>query len=149
MTGVLKHIGLVHAHEPNFHVSCGIQGCPRTYKNYYSFRKHLQRRHQDCLVSKPFSNPSLEFSTDCVDEMTDLQLLGMTNKEDTPGSQVNSRQNHNPALFILKTKEVLNLSQSTTNIILHDIAEIVQQTVTKLQARVCGVLSINRTQLQV
>ena len=40
MTGVLKHIGLVHAHEPNFHVSCGIQGCPRTYKNYYSFRKH-------------------------------------------------------------------------------------------------------------
>ena len=75
--------------------------------------------------------------------MTDLQLLGMTNKEDTPGSQVNSRQNHNPALFILKTKEVLNLSQSATNIILHDVAEIVQQTVTKLQARVCGVLSIN------
>ena len=75
--------------------------------------------------------------------MTDRQLLGMTNKEDTPESQVNSRQNHNPALFILKTKEVLNLSQSATNIILHDVAEIVQQTVTKLQARVCGVLSIN------
>ena len=93
-------------------------------------------------MSKPFSNPSLEFSTDCVDEITDLQLLGMTNKEDTPGSQVNSRQNHNLALFILKTK-VLNLSQSATNIILHDVAEIVQQTVTKLQARVCGVLSIN------
>ena len=28
MTGVLKHIGLVNAHEPNVHVSCGIQGCP-------------------------------------------------------------------------------------------------------------------------
>ena len=38
---------------------------------------------------------------------------------------------------------MLNLSQSATNIILHDVAEIVQQTVTKLQARVCGVLSIN------
>ena len=104
MTRVFKHIGLVHSHEPNFHLSCGIQGCPRTYQNYYSFRKHSQRRHQDCLVSKPFSNPSLEFSTDCVDEMTDLQLYGMTNKEEIPGSQVNSRQNHNPALFILKTK---------------------------------------------
>ena len=85
MTGVLKHIGLVHAHEPNFHVSCGIKGCPRTYKNYYSFRKHLQPGVdiKIVFVSKPFSKPSLEFSTDCVDEMTDFQLLGMTNKEDT------------------------------------------------------------------
>ena len=143
MTGVLKHIGLVHANEPNFNVSCGIQGCPRTYKNYYSFRKHLQRRHQDCLVSKPFSNPSLGLSTDCVDGMTDLQQLGMTNKEDTPESQVNITKNHNPALFILKTKEVLNLSQSATNIILNDVAEIVQQTVIKLEARVSCVLSSN------
>ena len=38
---------------------------------------------------------------------------------------------------------MLNLSQSATNINLHYVAEIVQQTVTKLQPRVCGVLSIN------
>ena len=69
--------------------------------------------------------------------------MELLTKKTHPGSLVNSRLNHNPAIFILKTKEVLNLSQSATNIILHDVAEIVQQTVTKLQARVCGVLSIN------
>ena len=48
--GILRHIGAIHAYEPNFHLVCGIDGCPRTYKNYHSFRKHLQRTHPTSFV---------------------------------------------------------------------------------------------------
>ena len=29
MSTVLRHIGSVHAHEPNFHTVCGVNGCSR------------------------------------------------------------------------------------------------------------------------
>ena len=39
-------LGAVHRCDANFHKTCGINGCVRTYQNYSSFRKHLKRAHQ-------------------------------------------------------------------------------------------------------
>ena len=49
MDAVLRHIGSVHSHQAGFEVVCGIQGCPRTYKNYHSFLKHLRRKHLEAV----------------------------------------------------------------------------------------------------
>lgn len=38
-------IGVVHSSEPNFKLDCGIEGCTRSYDNYYSYRKHLRKKH--------------------------------------------------------------------------------------------------------
>ena len=46
LKAVIRHIGVVHARDPNFHVVCGIQGCIRTYKNY-SFKKHVYCHHRE------------------------------------------------------------------------------------------------------
>ena len=46
---VMHHIGSVHMHEAGFHICCGIDGCPRTYKNFASYRQHLYRVHRDVL----------------------------------------------------------------------------------------------------
>ena len=49
LKGVLRHIGAVHAHEANFQVICGVQGCPRSYSNYHSYKKYMYQKHRDVL----------------------------------------------------------------------------------------------------
>ena len=39
----MRHIGYVHAHDPNFNVVCGIEGCSRNYDNFQSYKRHLYR----------------------------------------------------------------------------------------------------------
>ena len=48
----LVHIGRVHASEVNFHVSCGLDGCGRTYNKFVSFRHHLFRKHSEALKAR-------------------------------------------------------------------------------------------------
>ncbi|CAB4019697.1 Hypothetical predicted protein, partial [Paramuricea clavata] len=42
---LLDHLRRSHSNYPNFHVLCGLDGCPRTYKRVVSFRNHLIRKH--------------------------------------------------------------------------------------------------------
>ena len=42
---LLSHIGRCHRNDPNFHCICGINGCTRTLKKYFSWRKHIIRNH--------------------------------------------------------------------------------------------------------
>lgn len=46
---LLKHLYLEHAGRPNFHVLCGIEGCPQTYTKYNSFYRHVNREHAGLL----------------------------------------------------------------------------------------------------
>ncbi|XP_028410460.1 uncharacterized protein LOC114533073 [Dendronephthya gigantea] len=39
------HLRRSHSNDPSFHVVCGLDGCPRTYKRVESFRNHLIRKH--------------------------------------------------------------------------------------------------------
>ena len=55
----VRHIGYVHAHEPNFTVVCGIRDCSRSYTNYCSYKRHLYREHRDYLdLNNPETNPA-------------------------------------------------------------------------------------------
>ena len=45
LTELLDHLRRSHSNDPNFHVICGLDGCPRTYKRVVSFRNHLIRIH--------------------------------------------------------------------------------------------------------
>ena len=47
LKGVVRHIGAVHSHEAGFHVTCGIDGCPRTYGNFHSYKKHMFLKHRE------------------------------------------------------------------------------------------------------
>lgn len=48
----LSHLRLIHAHEAGFQVSCGLQGCARTFRNFYTYRNHLYSMHDlDALAS--------------------------------------------------------------------------------------------------
>ena len=48
---VVSHIGLVHSFDADFHIICGVAGCPRTYTNFLSYKKHMYRKHKLYLES--------------------------------------------------------------------------------------------------
>ena len=38
-----------HTHDPCFFICCRIEKCSRTYYNFYSFKKHVYRKHHENL----------------------------------------------------------------------------------------------------
>lgn len=44
--GVYRHIAALHKYDPNFHICCGIDGCPATFKKVESWRSHIFRKHR-------------------------------------------------------------------------------------------------------
>ena len=56
LKGVVRHMAAVHAHDPHFHICCGIGGCARTYSNFLSFKKQRHRDHLE--LNGPFTTTS-------------------------------------------------------------------------------------------
>ena len=46
---VIRHIGSVHAWEPQFRITYGIEGCIRTYTSYRRYREHIINKHSELL----------------------------------------------------------------------------------------------------
>jgi len=48
----LSNVRLVHASESGFQMLCGLQGCHRTFKSFYTYRNHVYSFHdQNTLES--------------------------------------------------------------------------------------------------
>jgi len=43
----VQHIRLFHAHIPDFKITCGIEGCQRTFANFGTFRNHVYDIHTE------------------------------------------------------------------------------------------------------
>ena len=59
---VIRHIGSVHAWEPRFRVTCGIEGCVRTYTSYRRYREHIIHKHGELLRDDDMNVGSLQDS---------------------------------------------------------------------------------------
>ena len=118
----------VHAHDPNFHTICGIEECPRTYTNFYSFKKHLYRKHREVLNLVPsLQEQNVTINVD--EDNEDDSLICEENGYDT---QENDEMKH-LALFILKVKTVHKLSQSALDGILDDVVLLLTRKVEYIQ----------------
>lgn len=134
-SSVLRHIGVVHSHEANFSLTCGVNGCIRNFHNYYSFRKHLKRLHPEVFSSSVTSTSQVEVTIDESDnnideeeEIGDHNTLTIENQRVVyeSHSQISHEDEERSfALFLLKTKEMLCISQKATNEIMNDVIEIV------------------------
>ena len=47
---VFRHIQAVHAHDPDFHITCGLDGCVRRYDKFGSYKVHLYREHRGHIL---------------------------------------------------------------------------------------------------
>ena len=76
---VVRHIGYVHAFDPNFTVTCGLHGCKRQYKTFGAYRVHLYKAHgsvmKDGLAEKE-PLPSLPNPPTCTSSLDDMDVIG-------------------------------------------------------------------------
>lgn len=125
LQGVIRHIGSVHSHEPDFKVTCGIGGCPRTYLNFRSFQKHIRRVHVTVLEE---------------DEANSLADPPQSNTGDVnlgPGTrETRISLKRNAALFLLKTKEKGWVSQATLDELVSDLTSFFQDRLSEVQQEV-------------
>ena len=45
----LGHLRHVHSHDPSFHVTCGVDSCPVTYRNFSTLYSHVYRKHRHMI----------------------------------------------------------------------------------------------------
>ncbi len=148
MKAVVRHIGANHAHEAGFHVCCGIDGCPRTYKKFDSYRHHLYKIHRDVLdVSSVCYNDPEEQGGSNPEEQ------GGSNQEDSMEDYCDSDPNvqsdfHNSfpltlkrvGLFLLKAKEIYKVAETHLGSLMEDISFMIDLTVSHLEKAVQNVL---------
>lgn len=124
---LLNHIGRCHRNDPNFHCLCGVDGCTRTFKRYYSWRKHLAQKHDS---STEDDDPMVNMEHGNLDQNGD-ELI-QENVEDPARSA---------ALYILSIQENCSLLKSTVTSIISNTKTILQETLSSVQTQVKAVLN--------
>lgn len=72
----VAHIREIHSYIPGFSITCGMYGCPQTFKKFATFRSHLYNIHggdpditnqtaslRSSSGNGPFSHPAAENTT--------------------------------------------------------------------------------------
>lgn len=135
LKGILRHMATVHAHDTNFHISCGVSGCSRTYTNFYLFKKHLYRHHRDSLeVSDPFTIASGDPGSGVVADESIWNFDDLPPERNTVSTQLERKKQI--ALFLLKAKEIRKVSLVALDGIEEDFTLILQETVRTLREEV-------------
>lgn len=62
----IKHLRLFYAHRPDFKVTCGINGCLRSYSNLGSLKNHISLMHNTESECRDHERES------CADRVTEL-----------------------------------------------------------------------------
>ena len=133
MKQIVRHIGAVHSHRAGFRISCGISGCPRTYKRFHSYRQHLLRNHRETLDSGPSSINSNE---DINTSLSEAYSEDETDWPECEADQPDILTTKQACLFLLKAKEIYKVSECNLNPLIGDISIIVDSTVRYLERKV-------------
>lgn len=132
---LLNHLGRNHRNDPNFHLLCGINGCARTYRSFYSFRNHVVNKHADLFnINKhavPDTDGHIEEGLDLVhaqpdglNAACDHQYFAVFDCEKE--KQEMARSN---ATCILKFKEEGRVPQTVVNSFVKNTIHIVQNSI--------------------
>lgn len=49
----LTHLRVIHASDSAFNITCGLQGCPRTFNNFHTYRNHVYAMHDLADLNEP------------------------------------------------------------------------------------------------
>ena len=92
LAGVLRHMAAVHAYDPQFFICWGVDGCTRTYQNFFSFKRNMYRKHRGSLDLKDKETGGVENSVverissecDSASELVNEDVVDLGNEPDTP-----------------------------------------------------------------
>lgn len=120
---LLNHMRRSHASDPNFHVLCGLDGCPRTYKRFVSFRNHLIRKHNFKLSDQDQGIRMLENEPEQeIDDFAHLdEDMPELNEHAQPG-----KMKENNALCLLGFKDKGRVPQTVVTLFVENSTQIVR-----------------------
>ena len=160
----IQHVRLFHAYKPDFKITCGINGCLRSYTNVGTFRNHVSAAHYSndqlyadtidrddpngiqCNENPDSSDEDLQSdnpNSDLVAENTFSDINNITDTEDVEACNVHSLDcsmellQRSSALFLLGLKEKYKLTQVAIQGVIQGAASITQQTISILKSQVC------------
>lgn len=121
---LVQHVGLIHAHESNFSITCGLSDCQSAFSKYESFRRHVYRKHSDSILPSVEEVPDVnDLSMDSENEETHAENDPSTNDYQMPLSinELLRSFRDNLVSFILKCREKNQLPISVQEEILDDV----------------------------
>ena len=150
LKAVVRHVGAVHSHDPMFHVRCGVEDCPRTYRNFLTYKKHMYTKHRSVLnLSVMEAARETDTSSLSTTVSADVVVMGDVDLFSEPDVQPEAEYTSSDqmiadkkvsALFLLKAKEVNKISQSSLNAVIQDFSTLLDQRIGSLKVEVSRVL---------
>lgn len=150
----LKHIRLFHANQANFKITCGINGCQRSYTNLGTFQNHVSGIHNSIFSNLTNSTITEEIVADSENESFDA-ICDDNNSDCTSNSTTKNTCNddkddaeeledilphellqNSSALFLLGIKEKYKLTQVATQGIVEGVTNLTQQLISVLKSKV-------------
>jgi len=128
-SAVVRHIGSVHAWEPRFKITCGIEGCIRTYTSYRRYREHITNKHGDLLIDDAMDTGEVQEDYQHV-HGSDEEMMVNPFDDSTVYNDVQTdcgrHKLYNKALFLLKLSAE-RLSQVAINSLIGDVSTLLEE----------------------
>jgi len=146
----IKHLRLLHASQPDFKVTCGINGCQGVYNNIGTLNNHLYAMHNDGIVEPNMmvvaaTTPDKEAVPTSGNETTDHvpteDSIMYTDQDDIDDHAMEIDTSHenlqrSSALFLLGLKEKHKLTQATVDSMVDSVTTLTHQNINCLRSEV-------------
>ncbi len=146
MKRLLKHYEFIHASDPNFKVTCGIEGCPKQYTIVKSLYYHIRKKHQALSGDLSEDNSRVQedpnvysvLPQDTSDNDGDMQ----SNEESSPRPQPQSGYDFKDAHanFLMKMKEINKSTQKACSYISNEMSIMIEKNNDELRTQLIELL---------
>ena len=138
---MLRHTFEAHSNIPGFNFTCGVDGCPQTFRTYSAVRSHLHRKHRGLDCSYP--HIILPIQDDATSNPVNVETCDVYS--DSPALverhlEVN-RLERCAALFLLSLKERYQITQTALDFAVGQVQQMVTFAVEDIQNAVETCLS--------
>lgn len=128
---IFNHYGRYHRHDANFFARCSVRGCGASYRKLEGFRSHIRRHHKDVIIPSDFADGIVDPEEWRGDEL----VQGHNESQDVHENAEMDFQKQN-ALFLVKMKEVHQLTEIATTTLLSDTTSLVQRSIERVEDKV-------------
>ena len=139
---------LNHASEAGFHITCGLQGCQRTFVNFHTYRNHVYSIH-DMSAMETTSNSAgfddiHQNDRNSISMETEMDNL-MTSDHDDSGMQFQAENDQvnttrSVAIWLLKLREMHKIPESVMSTIMTDVQDLFSHIMEALQEQSVAIL---------
>ena len=138
LTEFLKHIQLFHSHQPGFSITCGLNGCLRSFSSFQAFRNHVYSYHggESSLDQRQTADGESDGTGDIGGDDGDDDGDGDdgisfdSEMRETPPSQ------RNAAMFLMGLKEKYMITQVALQGVIEGVTNLVQSHLDTLHSQI-------------